>query len=145
MLNENYRNTNQITQYCNDVFKFDMTLTGVEGEPVRNITFEEMLEELVDISDTADRTAIIMPRTMSKKRITRAKKIEKVKEQFSTKFDVSKFSILYVDEIKGIEFDRVYVVDQDMERNERYIAFTRALNNLIIVHSEGNTYGENKL
>ena len=134
LLNENYRNTNQITQYCNDVFNFDMTLTGVEGEPVRNITFEEMLAELVDISDTADRTAIIMPRTMSKQRITRAKKIEKVKERFSTKFDVSKFSIMYVDEIKGIEFDRVYVIDQDMERNERYIAFTRALDNLTIVH-----------
>ena len=41
---------------------------------------------------------------------------------------------MYVDEIKGIEFDRVYVIDQDMERNERYIAFTRALDNLTIVH-----------
>ena len=111
-----------------------MTLTGVEGEPVRNITFDEMLVELVNIADTADRTAIIMPRTMSKQRITRAKKIEKVKERFSTKFDVSKFSIMYVDEIKGIEFDRVYVIDHDMEKNERYIAFTRALDNLTIVH-----------
>ena len=39
------------------------------------------------------------------------------------------------DEIKGIEFDRVFVVDEDMERNERYIAFTRALDKLTIVHS----------
>ena len=134
LLNENYRNTNQITQYCNDVFNFDMTLTGVEGEPVRNITFEEMLVELVDISDTADRTAIIIPRTMSKQRIIKAKNIEKVKERFSTRFNFSKFSIMYVDEVKGIEFDRVYVIDQDMEKNERYIAFTRALDNLTIVY-----------
>jgi len=134
LLNENYRNTNQITQYCNDVFNFDMTLTGVEGEPVRNITFDEMLIELVELADTADRTAIIMPRTISKQRITRAKKMEPIKERLSTKFDVSKFSIMYVDEIKGIEFDRVYVMDQDLERNERYIAFTRALDNLTIVH-----------
>lgn len=71
---------------------------------------------------------------MSKQRVTRAKKIEHIRERFSVKYDTTKISVMYVDEIKGIEFDRVYVVDQDMERNERYIAFTRALDNLSIVH-----------
>lgn len=133
-LNENYRNTNQITQYCNEVFNFDMTLTGVEGDPVRNITFKDMLEELAACASSDGRTAVIMPRTMSKTRITRSKIVEAEKANFSTKFDTSKISIMYVDEIKGIEFDRVYVVDEDMGRNERYIAFTRALDKLTIVH-----------
>ena len=133
-LNENYRNTNQITQYCNEVFNFDMTLTGVEGEPVRNITFKEMLEELADSATSEDRTAVILPRTMSKTRVTRSTIVDAVKNNFSTKFDTTKISVMYVDEIKGIEFDRVYVVDEDMERNERYIAFTRALDKLAIVH-----------
>lgn len=61
--------------------------------------------------------------------------VDAVKNNFSTKFDTSRVSVMYVDEIKGIEFDRVYVVDEDMERNERYIAFTRALDKLTIVHS----------
>lgn len=134
-LNENYRNTNQITQYCNEVFNFDMTLTGVEGEPVRNITFKEMLEELAKSAASEDRTAVILPRTMAKTRVTRSPIVDTVKNNFSTKFDTSKVSVMYVDEIKGIEFDRVYVVDEDMERNERYIAFTRALDKLTIVHS----------
>lgn len=133
-LNENYRNTNQITQYCNEVFNFDMTLTGVEGAPVRNITFKEMLDELAVSSSSDERTAVILPRAMSKTRVTRSPIIDAVKNDFSTKFDISKVSIMYVDEIKGIEFDRVYVVDEGMERNERYIAFTRALDNLSIVH-----------
>lgn len=133
-LNENYRNTNQITQYCNEVFNFDMTLTGVEGEPVRNITFKEMLEELAASAASEDRTAVVLPRTMSKTRVTRSTTVDAVKNHFSTKFDTSKVSVMYVDEIKGIEFDRVYVVDEDMERNERYIAFTRALDKLTIVH-----------
>ena len=133
-LNENYRNTNQITQYCNEVFNFDMTLTGVEGEPVRNITFKEMLEQLAMSATSEDRTAVVLPRTMSKTRVTRSTIVDAVKNQFSTKFDTSKVSVMYVDEIKGIEFDRVYVVDEDMERNERYIAFTRALDKLTIVH-----------
>lgn len=133
-LNENYRNTNQITQYCNEVFNFDMTLTGVEGEPVRNITFKEMLDELAVSAAAEDRTAVILPRAMSKTRVTRSTIVDAVKNNFSTKFDTSKVSVMYVDEIKGIEFDRVYVVDEDMERNERYIAFTRALDKLTIVH-----------
>lgn len=134
-LNENYRNTNQITQYCNEVFNFDMTLTGVEGEPVRNITFKEMLEELAKSAASEDRTAVILPRTMAKTRVTRSPIVDAVKNNFSTKFDTTKVSVMYVDEIKGIEFDRVFVVDEDMERNERYIAFTRALDKLTIVHS----------
>ena len=134
-LNENYRNTNQITQYCNEVFNFDMTLTGVEGEPVRNITFKEMLEELAKSAGAEDRTAVILPRTMAKTRVTRSPIVDAVKNNFSTKFDTSKVSVMYVDEIKGIEFDRVYVVDENMERNERYIAFTRALDKLTLVHS----------
>ena len=134
LLNENYRNTNQITQYCNDVFNFDMTLTGVEGAPVRNISFDEMISELVGFVTTDERTAVILPRTMSKQRVTRARKLEKYRDQLSVKFDTSKISVMYVDEIKGIEFDRVYVVEQDMEKNEKYIAFTRALDNLTVVH-----------
>lgn len=134
-LNENYRNTNQITQYCNEVFNFDMTLTGVEGEPVRNITFKEMLEELAMSAASEDRTAVILPRTMAKTRVTRSPIVDAVKDSFSIKFDTTKVSVMYVDEIKGIEFNRVFVVDEDMERNERYIAFTRALDKLTIVHS----------
>ena len=134
MLNENYRNTNQITQYCNETFNFDMTLTGVDGDPVRNISFDEMIGELVEVSGLEDRSVVILPRTMSKQRVTRAKKLEKYRDRLSAKFDTNKVSIMYVDEVKGIEFDRVYVVDQDMERNERYIAYTRALDSLSIVH-----------
>ena len=111
-----------------------MTLTGVEGEPVRNITFKEMLEELATSVSSDERTAVILPRTMSKTRVTRSTMVEAVKANFSTKFDTSKISVMYVDEIKGIEFDRVYVIDEDMGRNERYIAFTRALDKLTIVH-----------
>ncbi len=134
LLNENYRNTNQITQYCNDVFHFDMTLTGVEGDPVRNITFSEMMDEVAALKADGERVAIILPRTMSKQRVTRGKAVSAVKDKLSVKFDPAKISVMYVDEIKGIEFDRVYVVDEDMERNERYIAFTRALDKLAIVH-----------
>jgi DNA helicase IV len=31
---------------------------------------------------------------------------------------------MYVDEVKGIEFDKVFVVSDGMSRNEKYIAFS---------------------
>ena len=43
---------------------------------------------------------------------------------------------MYVDEVKGIEFDKVFVVSAKMRRNEKYIAYTRALSELIIIVDE---------
>ena len=43
---------------------------------------------------------------------------------------------MYVDEVKETEFDKVYVIPNNMGRNEKYIAYTRALSDLIIVIDE---------
>ena len=40
---------------------------------------------------------------------------------------------MYVDEVKGIEFDKAYVVPKGMTKSEKYIAYTRALSELVIV------------
>ena len=40
---------------------------------------------------------------------------------------------MYVDEAKGIEFNKVYVYPEGMSKNESYIACTRALWELCIV------------
>lgn len=42
-------------------------------------------------------------------------------------------SILSVSSTKGLEFDVVYVFTKGMTNNERYIAYTRALSELIII------------
>ena len=43
---------------------------------------------------------------------------------------------MHVDEVKGIEFDKVFVASTKMQRNEKYIAYTRALSEQIIVVDE---------
>lgn len=137
-LNENYRNTNQVTRYCNESFDFEEMLeTGVDGAPVRHITFDEMLNEIKLNSESEGITVILLPRSVSKQRITRSNKFKDIKditELLSTKYDITKISIMYVDEIKGIEFNKVYVMEDGMEKNEKYIAYTRSLDKLIIVH-----------
>ena len=47
-----------------------------------------------------------------------------------------RIALMYVDEVKGIEFDKVFVVGNKMSRNEKYIAYTRALSELILVVDE---------
>ena len=38
--------------------------------------------------------------------------------------------------VKGIEFAKVFVVSTRMSKNEKYIAYTRALSELVIVVDE---------
>lgn len=40
---------------------------------------------------------------------------------------------MYVDEVKGKEFDTAFMVSAKMTRNEKYIAYTMALSKLVIV------------
>jgi DNA helicase IV len=42
-------------------------------------------------------------------------------------------TVLSVEAAKGLEFDVVYALPDGMSKNEQYIAFTRALSELIIV------------
>ncbi|MGB4438156.1 MAG: ATP-binding domain-containing protein, partial [Sedimentibacter sp.] len=44
-----------------------------------------------------------------------------------------KISVLTVEQSKGLEFDCVYVYDKYMTNNEKYISYTRALKELVII------------
>lgn len=45
----------------------------------------------------------------------------------------NKATLLTVAQSKGLEFDSVFVFDNNMNRNERYISYSRALSELYIV------------
>lgn len=47
--------------------------------------------------------------------------------------DFKKISVLAVNQVKGLEFDEVVVVNDGMNENEKYVAYTRALVRLYIV------------
>lgn len=137
-LNENYRNTNQITRFCNDSFSMSVLQTGVDGPKVREISKAEFERELSNIQIGKNRIAVLLPRTIQKKTFILQSQInEEVKEAIGEKISIDNISVMYVDEVKGIEFDKVYVVSKDMGRNEKYIAYTRALNELILVVDDG--------
>ena len=133
ILNENYRNTNQITRFCNDSFGMKMLQTGVDGVKVREITRKEFDKELSNLTIDTERVAILIPRNIQKKLLNEELMNSNVRRQIGNEIGQGRIALMYVDEVKGIEFDKVYVISNRMGRNEKYIAYTRALSELIIV------------
>ena len=133
-LNENYRNTNQITRFCNRSFDMTVTQTGVDGLNVREIPRKELEAELATLNVTKERIAILVPRGVQKSKYLDKKQLpSSITEIIGDKMDNGFISLMYVDEVKGIEFDKAFVVCNKMIRNEKYIAYTRALSELILV------------
>lgn len=137
VLNENYRNTNQITRFCNDNFGLKTLQTGVDGPKVREISRRDLEKELAGLMITTERIAILLPRTVQKMKYLDMDILpENIRNMIGETMDNGFISVMYVDEVKGIEFDKVFVVSAAMHRNEKYIAYTRALSELIVVVDE---------
>ena len=133
-LNENYRNTNQITKFCNSSFGMDVLQTGVDGPNVREIPRRDLEKELAALNVTTERIAILVPRGVQKKKYIDTDILPKdIAKLIGDNMDNGYIAFMYVDEVKGIEFDKVFVVGNKMTRNEKYIAYTRALSELILV------------
>lgn len=137
-LNENYRNTNQITRYCNENFDMKVKTTGVDGCAVREIPRRGLEKELSGLSLNNDKVAILLPRKVKNKNNYVEKDIlpDEIKKAMGDQIDNGRIAVMYVDEVKGIEFDKVFVVSYRMLPNEKYIAYTRALSELVIVVDE---------
>lgn len=133
-LNENYRNTNQITQYCNDTFHMTVAKTGTDGRKVKEIDRSHFAEALGKLTLRDDRVAIILPRAVEKQKYLDGEKLpKKISNALGNEIGNGRITLAYVDEVKGVEFDNVFVVPNGMNKNEKYIAFTRALSSLTLV------------
>ena len=140
---ENYRNTNQITDYCNRSFNMHMTLTGVDGRNVKEIIRSRLEPAISELKADNERVAVILPRCVKKETyLDRTQLPTAVRSRLGDAIEKGGISVVYVDEVKGIEFDRVFVVPNGMSQNEKYIAFTRALSDLTVVEDDELDEGE---
>ena len=112
----------------------DVLQTGVDGPSVREIPRRDLEKELADLNVTTERIAILVPRGVQKKKYIDTDILPKdIAKLVGDNMDNGYIAVMYVDEVKGIEFDKVFVVGNKMARNEKYIAYTRALSELILV------------
>lgn len=136
-LKENYRNSIQITSHCNKVFNRNDIAIGIYDREVER--FSDIIDAFNYVQprkSNEDRMAIILKHSVFPKNVWRKlTSNEKINVIRSKKSSVSrdKINVLDVEFAKGLEFDIVISIDYGMNRNEKYVSYTRALNYLSIV------------
>lgn len=124
-LEENYRNSDEIIHYYNNKLNMNDRILGVSTKQVEAIHRDYLRTYIKFHLILKNRVAIISN--------------QKVNELISESYIVlgitekGKASLLTVKEAKGLEFDVIFVIETDMTKNERYIAYTRGLSELYIV------------
>lgn len=121
LLDENFRNTNQIIEYNNRVLpsEFHMKQVAVDMDKVSEY---DRINRVISKLEGA--TCIVKNADMAKKLTAKLKKL-----------NISIFNVYTIKQVKGIEFKETFVFDQGMTENEKYIAYTRALVKLNVVKS----------
>lgn len=125
-LNQNYRNTNQIVDFVSSSLGLNMQSIGYDGPAVTKIKPKNISAFFKDKNGLK---AIIC----SEK--TKAEFTKKSYNDLSVKGKLSrsKINIMTVYESKGLEFTSVVVIERGMSDAEKYIAYTRALNELAVL------------
>ena len=128
IINENYRNAREITEYINKEFNMHMVPIGLPGV-VSNI-------KVIDVSpniDGVNRISLIYKNEEALTQVLLEKEniVNKIDKDQS--IDRSKLNVIHISQAKGLEFEEVYVLPDDMNENEKYVAYTRALNVLNIL------------
>lgn len=144
-LNENYRNAKQITDYCNAHFNMNMLAINLPGRGVHDSIsdrkeLDEVIKKILTGAAHPGIKAIIV------KTAEEAAEIMKQYHQFAgylndmenanTDIRASAWNIMTVRQAKGLEFNTVIALSGNMTRNEKYIAYTRALDELYIYEKQ---------
>ena len=138
VLNENYRNTIQITDFCNKEFGAEITGVGLPGDEVEELPFDDALAKIETLkrSNSEARAAIIYRKGVDE---VQNVIIGSGLDIISGAADNSKIMLMTVEEAKGLEFEYVLVVKNCMTDTELYISYTRALDNLITTEIDSGT------
>lgn len=128
-LNQNYRNTNQIVDFVASKLDVDMLSIGYDGPQVETISMRGVNKFFKEKKGL--KAIICSPKDIEKYN-------RKAYNVLSQKGEISKtkINLMTVYESKGLEFSAVAVAPENMSENERYIAYTRALQYLSIIDQE---------
>ncbi len=127
-LKENYRNSSEITEYVNKRFGMDMYKIGLPGSVKESKSFS--LRKL----ENDDRGAIIIADESILEQLTFNDE-KAIIRSYNADGAIHKncYNILTVAQAKGLEFEKVIVIDKGMTKNQLYVACTRAIRDLDIV------------
>lgn len=142
-LDENYRNAVQITRECNRRFDMCMRPINTEGNGVHIIEKENFKSAVGDIlihTQKAGTYAIIVDSKFEVLYFNQLFREYKGKLHNITEdeygFHKTRWNILTVGQAKGLEFETVIAISGNMSKNKKYIAYTRARDELYIYDEE---------
>jgi hypothetical protein len=142
-LENNYRNAEPITRYCNEKLGFNMLPIGLSGEEVDEITVKTWSEagnaicERLEKRNKDMRVAVIYRESSINDSLKKIRDIYDCNVIDNNNCNISneKVNLVRVKYVKGIEFDEVIVVNSGkFSKEELYIAYTRALSKLNIIN-----------
>jgi len=127
-LNENYRNSSEITAYVNKRFGMNMYKIGLPGS-----VKESQKLSLGDLENN-DRAAIIIADEAILKQLDFNDTNANIR-YYNAEGVIHKncYNVLTVAQAKGLEFEKVVVIDKNMTQNQLYVACTRAIRDLDVV------------
>lgn len=142
-MQENYRNASQITEFCNKQFNMNMLAINTPGKGVHELLtdtefYNEMITQLVDIQRTGLAAILIRSDAEARYLLNRFPMfVNKFHDMTSEESGLqglhrTRWNIINIDDAKGLEFSSVIVLSGRMSRNEKYIAYTRALDELFV-------------
>lgn len=132
-LNQNYRNTEQITEYTNEKLGKQIQAIGIHGEAVHPVDMQLGIKQAIEkLRGNKNRRIAVVYDTES---IDMRNNIHEWLDRYDTSVEKlhKLVKVMSVEEVKGMEFDAVVVFTANMTDNEKYVAFTRALDCLYVV------------
>ncbi len=124
-LNRNYRNTNEIVEFVRERLGAEMSAIGLHGEPVTELPVKKLNSFFKDKQG--------LKAVIAKEEHLPLFEKKGYHTLSDGKLSKTKVNLMSVFESKGLEFSAVAVYDRDMTENEKYIAYTRALRELVIL------------
>ena len=115
-----------------------MIATGVQGKAENIIMDINVISaKVMNHIKTNDRVAfIVKDKNKVSKDILKHLNIIDIRENKTNNIPRGRMILYSVQEAKGLEFETVLVDDIDMNENEKYVAYTRALDSLYVVSKE---------
>ncbi len=143
-MQENYRNASQITRYCNREFNMDMQAINLPGQDViewndLEIFRNELTKSLTSAMKKGLSAIIVKDAIEAEQLLADYEEFEnKLHDLTVEKEEIAgnKWNVMTVAQSKGLEFSTVIALVGRMSENERYIACTRALNELSVLKCE---------
>lgn len=128
LLGINYRNAVEISQYSNSALGMNDVAVGISGKPVRECTQAEVESEIAAREYEHRRVAVVFS-PKSKSSTSAARQLTAISDTLIG----ADISVITIEQAKGLEFETVYLFTDSMSKSERYIGYTRALDELVVV------------